>query len=412
MKSVAWICVDFGAGSGGHRTVFQNFNYLAKHGYKCDLYVIDAKEPEEELKARIAKDYFDLNGGIYTGKTLRKKYDMIIATYYETVECVVKMEAEKKVYFIQDYEPWFFPMSENYLMARKSYQYGLNGISIGKWLAKKIQESFKMKMSYFDFGADLQTYCKLDNSEKEDAICFIYQPDKPRRCVDMGLRALQIVQSVRPETKIYLYGSQKMIPFNIRAEHLGVITVEECNRLYNKCRVGLCLSASNPSRVPFEMMAAGLPVVDMYLENNLYDFPEQGCLLAEPSAEAIAGAILKLLNNEKMQRKMSVDGAKYMMDFPLEKGFEEFKKAIDDCFERKCIKREQLKKIYKGQPITWTGSKFKIKQKVYFKSEEEIEAERLELEREEARKKEEEWRNNLTVPQKVFLKIRYILKGY
>ena len=409
MKTIAWICVDFSVGSGGHRTVFQNFNYLASHGYKCDLYVVDAKGTEERLSKKIEENYFKLDGHVYIGRELKKKYDMVIATYFSTARYVSELDVKNKMYFIQDYEPWFFPMSENYLVARESYKYGLNGVSIGRWLSQKLQNDFGTKMNYFSFCADLNIYKKNDDVEKEDAICFIYQPDKPRRCAEMGLKALQIVQQKRPETKVYLYGSPEMVPYNIKAKHLGVLSVEKCNDLYNKCKVGLCISSSNPSRIPFEMMAAGLPVVDLYIKNNIYDLPDDGCLLAEPSAESIAAAILKVLDDEKIQKKMSDGGAKYMQGYPLERGFEEFKKAVDDCFGNKSKNKKKVEIIYRRRPVIYDGGMIEVGPRVYFRSKAEVEAERLEL---EARKKEAEWRKNLTTSQKICLKIRYILRGY
>ena len=93
------------------------------------------------------------------------------------------------------------------------------------------------------------------------------------------------------------------------------------------------MSASNPSRIPFEMMAAGLPVVELYKENNIYDLPDKGVLLAEPTPEAIASAIVHLLDNEEECKKMSEFGKNYMKDYPLEKGFEQFLKAVKDMLE-------------------------------------------------------------------------------
>ena len=79
--------------------------------------------------------------------------------------------------------------------------------------------------------------------------------------------------------------------FDFECKNLNIIPITKCNELYNKCKVGVCMSASNPSRIPFEMMAAGLPVVELYKENNIYDMPDEGVLLARPTPEAIASAI-------------------------------------------------------------------------------------------------------------------------
>lgn len=350
---IAWIGVDFGVGSGGFRTIVQNINYLADKGYECDLYIEGAKETSEELKQRIIRDFSEIKANVHPGKTIKKKYDMVVATYYDTVKYVSELDIKHKVYFVQDYEPWFFPACEQFINAEDSYKMGLTSITIGKWLSYRLEKHFpdQPKPEYFNFCADLDVYRPIKGAEKENAICAILQPEKPRRCTLMELKALQIVKKMRPETKIYVYGSPVCKTENLEAEHLGIIPVNECNQLYNKCLVGLCLSASNTSRIPFEMMAAGLPVVELYRDNNLYDLPEDGVLLAEPNAEALATAIIKLLDDAKLRERMSIGGEKYMREFPLEVGFEQFANAIDRILGNKNNRRGMIEKIYKREPI-------------------------------------------------------------
>ena len=80
-------------------------------------------------------------------------------------------DQKKKAYFIQDYEPWFFPMGDQYLITENSYKYGFLPVTIGKWLAHKMEQEFNTPAEYFDFGADLNVYKPLENVEKENAIC-------------------------------------------------------------------------------------------------------------------------------------------------------------------------------------------------------------------------------------------------
>ena len=106
------------------------------------------------------------------------------------------------------------------------------------------------------------------------------------------------------------------------------------------------MSASNPSRIPFEMMAAGLPVVELYRENNLYDFPNDGVMLADSTPEAIANAIITILKDDKLQKTMSESGESFMKDYPLEKGYAEFIEAFNNYFNNKTNKEESIKKSY------------------------------------------------------------------
>lgn len=391
---IAWFVPDFNKGSGGHRTIFQNANMLINRGYACDLY-IETSPPRMpiEIHNKIEEWYGGFKGDVFNDFNLAKDYDIVIATGWNTVEAVAKTDCKNKLYFVQDYEPWFFPMGQEYLEADMSYRYGLKGISIGRWLPVKLKKKYNLDVLPFSFGADLDIYHRLDDVKQENAVCFIFQPGKPRRCSDLGLKALRYVQAVKPETKIYLYGSEKEVIVGKNIKHLGMLTPEKCNELYNKCKVGLCFSASNPSRIPFEMMAAGLPVVDFYLENNLYDFPEDGCLLAKPDPKAVAEAILEILDDEKLRKKMSLAGEKYMKKYPLSRGYDEFGNIIDDLMSGKKVKRKEIDKMYKREAIGPMECDVRLGPEYKFKTPDEI------------------WRENLTIPQRIYLKIRYILIG-
>lgn len=333
-KKIAWVIPHPGKGSGGHRTIIQNVNALIRDGYECDIFVeVDGVSTPQMVKDKINEWYEPCEAGVYVGFDFKKEYDLLFATGWQTIDFVRQLPAKKKAYFIQDYEPWFFPMGDQYIKTENSYRYGFLPVTIGKWLSHKMQYEFGTAAEYFDFGADLDIYKPLENIEKENAICFVYQPEKPRRCDCIGLKALKLVKKMRPETHIYLYGSRAKAEFDFECENLHIIPIDKCNELYNKCKVGICMSASNPSRIPFEMMAAGLPVVELHRENNLYDLPDEGVLLAEPTAEGIASSIVELLDNEEKRNKMSEFGMKFMKDYPLERGFEQFKKAVKDMLE-------------------------------------------------------------------------------
>ena len=124
------------------------------------------------------------------------------------------------------------------------------------------------------------------------------------------------------------------------------------------------MSASNPSRIPFEMMAAGLPVVELYKENNIYDLPDEGVLLAEPTPEAIASSIIYLLENEEIANKMSNFGKKYMLDYPLQKGFEQFLKAVDDMINTDYNKMSEADRLYKKQAFKPSEEIMKVQQEL------------------------------------------------
>lgn len=334
----AWVLPSLIEGSGGHRTILQNVQYLIRKGYECDVYVEDKGEVKnsEELRRQAETLFGKHDCRFILGYDIQGEYDIIFATAWFTAKVVRDCNSKAvKAYFIQDFEAFFNPMGDGYILACNSYGYGLKPVTIGRWLSHKMQTEYHTPSRYFDFCADRRIYRPLPDAKKEHAICFVYQPDKPRRCSVLGIEALGIVKFLRPDVKIYLYGSN--IKGNVWFEHenLGIIPLEKCNALYNKCEVGLCISSSNPSRIPFEMMAAGLPVVDLYMENNFFDMPNEGVRLAHTTPESIAQALIEILDHPETAAQMSEAGKRYMADKDLEHGFEQFYAAVSDMAARR-----------------------------------------------------------------------------
>ena len=334
----AWVLPSLIEGSGGHRTILQNVQYLIRKGYECDVYVEDKGEVKnsEELRRQAETLFGKHDCRFILGYDIQGEYDIIFATAWFTAKVVRDCNSSAvKAYFIQDFEALFNPMGDGYILACNSYGYGLKPVTIGRWLSHKMQTEYRTPSRYFDFCADRRIYRPLPEAKKEHAICFVYQPDKPRRCSVLGIEALGIVKFLRPDVKIYLYGSN--IKGNVWFEHenLGIIPLEKCNALYNKCEVGLCISSSNPSRIPFEMMAAGLPVVDLYMENNFFDMPNEGVRLAHTTPESIAQALIEILDHKETAAEMSEAGKRYMADKDLEHGFEQFYAAVSDMAARR-----------------------------------------------------------------------------
>lgn len=353
MSTIAWLLPGLLEGSGGHRTILQHADYLQRQGHRCLLYV----ETHESFLARsLQKDIRRLFGyqfdEVHAGWRDLRAADMVFATVWYSAKVVRDLTIPcVKCYFVQDYEAQFNPVGDGYLMAENSYRYGLCPITIGRWLPALLERQFGVEAAYFDFCADLSHYRRLPDVARERAICFIFQPDKPRRCAQLGVEALGIVKHCMPEVKIYLYGSKLAGRVWFEHQHLGLLSLAECNRLYNRCSVGLCISSTNPSRIPFEMMAAGLPVVEVYRDNNLYDFPEEPMLLCEPTPESLAAGLIELLKSPDRAQAMGRAGQQFMAERPIEHGLEQFGATVDSLLEGKRQPRRAATVMYSRPPL-------------------------------------------------------------
>ena len=88
--------------------------------------------------------------------------------------------------------------------------------------------------------------------------------------------------------------------------HHGLLSEAELGDLYNSAMCGVALSATNPSRVPFEMVASGLPVVDLRTRTTSLDYQSLPITLAEPTPNGIADGIEAAISGSNLISK-SVD---------------------------------------------------------------------------------------------------------
>lgn len=334
-------------GSGGHRTIFLHIRDLVARGFRCVMHIQD-RDPHDpqstrknasELQEMIRNWFFETHAEVVPTWDHLGPCDILMATLWESAYVVKRATGAKhKAYFVQDFEACFSPMSDGYLMAENSYRLGLECITIGRFLTHLIRNVYHGSAGYFDFTVDDAIYYP-DLSKKSDqpSVAFLYQPEKPRRCPAIGREALKIVKAQCPEAQIFVYGSDVPSDLPFEHTHLGLISPAECARLYQQINVGLCISASNPSRIPFELLATGCAVVDVDRSNNHFDYPTGALSLVEPTPEALAAAMLDLLTHRERRMQQVQIGLALMSERPSRLGFEQVEKLIDNILEHGAV---------------------------------------------------------------------------
>jgi len=283
-------------GSGGIRTMCNFARGLATYGHEVFIYL----EREGDGVAVIHDMLQGARVHVNVGWVNFVPFDAAIATLAHSAPFVAALpHADHKFYFVQDFEAAFNPLSDSYVIGENSFTYGLTHLTIGRWLSHLIPTQYAQPAFPAGLGADTSIYRPLlAQKYTKPAIAFLYQPDKFRRAPNLGIQALSLVKKQHPETTIYLYGHDQRINLDFSTEQLGLISdLNEINELYNKCPIGLCISLSNPSRIPFEMMAAGCVPVDVYRYNNLFDYPAGTTLLAHQTPASLAKAICSLIED-------------------------------------------------------------------------------------------------------------------
>lgn len=349
--TVGWYVPKLIDGSGGHRTIFAMANTLQSRNLKTIIFLENSlKNPSKEVFSKFG---FTFNE-VYSSWRDDIKVDIAIATIWYSAPFVTHLNCNHKFYFVQDYEAYFHNLSDAYLMAENTYKLDLKIITMGKWLSHKLCGISKTPCIPIEFGVDKSIYF---NSKKDESlkpsICFINQPDKPRRCSRLGIEALGIFKHNNPEVDIYLYGSPPPLSKDVWFEHknLGLINIRECAKLYNHATLGLCISSTNPSRIPFEMMATGLPTVDIYRENNLFDYPDDTITLADQTPESIAEALQTLISSPELRKTRSQKSEIFMTRKTQNSESKQFADAVINEFNGKTVKTQKIARTYFLPPI-------------------------------------------------------------
>lgn len=299
--TIAWVMSPPGESGGGHQNMFRFIKGLDAKGYRNYIYLYSTNDhPKLELVQKRIKGYYDLdlkNVEWLKAGQAPSQGDAIFATGWETAYPVFNApKAKKKFYFVQDFEPLFYPMGSEYVLAENTYRLGFTGITAGKWLARKLEKDYGMKCHSYDFGSEKKLY-ELKNEGRRKEVFFYARPITPRRGFELGLMTLQKFHQLNPDYVINLAGwdvSEYDIPFPY-VNH-EALKLDQLSDLYNRCAAGLVISLTNMSLLPLELLACGtIPVVNDGQNNRLVSDNEY-IKYAAPSPDALAKAMDEVVN--------------------------------------------------------------------------------------------------------------------
>jgi hypothetical protein len=304
-------------GSGGHRTIYSNAGALKRAGARVTLHF----ESGGPRALRKATGLFETAGmSLSQGWPSRlPASDIVIATTWQSAFAASRIETgASKAHFAQDYECWFYPRGDDFLGASRAHDLALETIVIGRWLPTILRREHRLNARVVPFTADLERYRpgpRPSAGERPKRVLAVYQPEKPRRCPELMAATLLRLLHCESEVEVTTVGSRWNPRLGERHRHLGVVSPDRLAELYRNSDAGFSLSTSNPSRVPFEMMAAGLPVVEIGGENTIHDLPDAGCLLAHPDPASLCEALQAVLDDSEGSA-LSRNGADFMASRP------------------------------------------------------------------------------------------------
>jgi glycosyltransferase involved in cell wall biosynthesis len=293
--SINWVETPAGPGSGGHRTFFRIIKYLDKAGYDNRIFFYHVHRADHKYFEGVAREHYGLTGTIADIRDGMRDADAVVATSWSTAYPVFNAGcAGKRFYFVQDFEPYFEPVGAYSVIAENTYRMGFHGITAGAWLAQKLSREYGMQTDYFPFGCDTSLY-RHDPASRRSAVAFYVRTGTPRRGTELGLLALELFAKRQPQVQIHLFG-ERLENLNFKCINHGVVPPAKLNEIYNQCLAGLCLSFTNLSLVPYEMLAAGcIPIVNDAEHNRVVLGENPQVRYSLPNPHALAAALEDLM---------------------------------------------------------------------------------------------------------------------
>ena len=252
--------------------------------------------------------------------------DLVVATLWNTASWAAELvrceRARTAAYFLQDYEPWFFPEKETTARERVRATYPLIPHRIVKsdWLHNMLAadgyESYKIRL-----GMNLARFYPRDTVRDQPVVLAMARPGTPYRGFEPTIAALTQVRATRPEVKIILFGDSALgrqsIPFEYRDE--GVIADQDhLARVYSEADVFLDGSDFQGfGRCGLEAMACGTATVLTHV-GGVNEYARNGIntLLVPPKRpDLFSGAIFRLLEDPELRGHLRKAGLETAQQF-------------------------------------------------------------------------------------------------
>ncbi|MCB8839396.1 glycosyltransferase [Aurantimonas sp. VKM B-3413] len=313
-----WVVPDFYPGGGGHMTIFRMVRALSLKGHRQTVWLHGARVHETGAEAfdDIVKHYRTLNAEVRwidEPDFATVAGDAVIATDWGSVFPARAMRNVKRCfYFVQDYEPFFRPRGTESLLAESTYGLDVDCLCASPWLAQTMETQFGRWARFFHLAADRDIYAPAPTAGADPAagtapdgaahslprIAFYARGHTARRAVELGHLALEVLASRGHCFLVDFFGTDRPVetaPFAF-VDH-GLMSGADLADLYREATIGVVFSATNYSLVPQEMMACGLPVVELDVESTRAIYPDGVVSRALPDPAAIADEMEALITD-------------------------------------------------------------------------------------------------------------------
>ncbi|MCW2986125.1 MAG: hypothetical protein JWR63_3695 [Conexibacter sp.] len=333
--TLAWVVPPWGIGSGGHTTIFRLIRELELRGHASVIYLFDPfgmdRRPGWVLREEIREHFVEIEAQVFSGLDQWVPADVCVATNWWTAWAVRDLEGcLEKAYLVQDDEARFYSTSAEQLWAKETYRMGYRGIAFTRWMAEILKEEHGMQSRFFDCGTDLDRYQFSDAPREAGLIAVYARRETDRRAVDLALAGIATLVERRPGVRVALFGSSVKPSSPLLATNLGVLPPHRLAELYQRASAGVVLSLTTHSLVAQEMMASGLPVVELNGDNVTESLgrPGEHAMLVDATPDAIADGLEAILDDPATATAMAARARAFVEELTWSRAADQVESAL------------------------------------------------------------------------------------
>lgn len=280
---IGWVCSPPGPGSGGHTTLFRMVEAAEQRGHQCTLFLYDRNSDDVRRHEQVIRRHWPkIRAGIRSATRGFDGMNAIVASSWGTAHVVARLAPRTMncFYFIQDYEPYFYPRGALYALAEDTYRFGFVNIALGEMVASTLSHELGIVPAItVPFGCDTTEYKILPcsaSSARRSGVVYYAKRNVDRRGHLLAKRGLEDFHRLHPEQEIHVFGD-KVSDWSFPITNYGSLSPSELNALYNRTIASVALSFTNITLVAEELMAAGnVPIMN--------DHPFSRAVLSAPHA--------------------------------------------------------------------------------------------------------------------------------
>jgi glycosyltransferase involved in cell wall biosynthesis len=317
---IAIVVPQFRRGSGGHQTIAHLVRGLERR-HDVELWLQDdegrhAEESEAESQALFRSFFGPTRAPLRRGFEAFRGADVAVATGWQTVPRVLSLrDVTARAYLVQDHEPEFYATSAERIWAEWTYRQGLHCICASPWLAEVVRIGYGATAAAFDLGVDHERYRPTDARRRDDVVLVYARAVTARRAVPLALLAMEELVRRRPHVEVVLFGEAAAVDVPFAHRQPGVLEADALVEAYATSTVGVVLSLTNPSLVTTEMLACGLPVVDVRTPSVLATFGEDGPVqAADIDPLSVCAKVEHLLDDADLRARVRIAGVQFVAD--------------------------------------------------------------------------------------------------